>query len=242
MNNSGKTTLLIIVNFNQHIEVERFLTHVLKVWKSEDLIVVDDGSSDDSDNIIEKMGLPLIRHEKNRGIGAAIRTGINHAKELGYPNVVIMSSNGKMNPDELARIVAPLHSGEADYVTGSRFLEGGGSIALPPFRRFAMPIFNFILNTLLGRKFSDITCGFRAYKIDFLFGPKANIQQSWLDRYELEYYIHYWASVLGLRIKEVPVTIRYDHLHSDRQSKITPLIGWWSMARPILLLRLKIKN
>jgi len=58
----------------------------------------------------------------------------------------------------------------------------------------------------------------------------------------MEYYIHYWACHLGLRILEVPVTIPYTHLSKSRRSKIVPFIGWWSMIRPFFLLSLGLKH
>ena len=144
--------------------------------------------------------------------------------------------------DQLA-VYAPVAAGEADYTTGSRFVAGGGSPGLPLFRRLSIPVVSLALSLGIGRRFTDITCGFRAYTLDILDRSGANLDQDWLNRYELEYYIHYQVSQLrDARIQEVPVTIDYAHLDKGRTSKIKPFVGWWSMIRPVLLLRLGLRT
>lgn len=235
--------LVIIANYNQGEEIGRFLDECLQILPLSRMVVVDDGSTDGSDLVAERMGFTVLRHERNRGIGAAIRTGIRHASARGCEWVLISSSNGKMVPAEFPKIFAPLLSGEAEYVQGSRFLDRGTSPGLPAFRRFAIPVFSLGVSLLLGRRFTDATCGLRAYRIGFLAHPRIDIDQEWLDRYELEYYIHYHAvRTAKLRIRELPVTIRYEHLGEGRKSKIQPVVGWWSMIRPFVLLGLGIKR
>ncbi|MGN6391442.1 MAG: hypothetical protein ACTHM9_04205, partial [Gemmatimonadales bacterium] len=97
-------------------------------------------------------------------------------------------------------------------------------------------------SVVLGRRFTDITCGFRAYRLWIVRDPRVNLRQSWLNRYELELYIHYYACRLGARIVEVPVTIDYSHLAPGRKSKMRPLVSWWSILRPFLLLGTGLKR
>lgn len=233
---------LIIVNYNQEKEIGAFLSSVIEFWNQNDIVLVDDGSTDGSLDIAKSLNFICLTHSTNQGVGAAIRTGILHAKKNRYDHVLIMSSNGKMVPSEIPTVTASVLAGRADYVTGSRFLKGGRSPGLTTFRRMMIPVFSSLCAALLDRKFSDITCGFRCYKIDFLFNSNCDISQEWLSRYELEYYIHYMACRQKLRIEEVPVTIKYDHLAKNRQSKIRPFIDWWSMTRPLLYLRLGIRK
>lgn len=234
--------LLIVANYNQVKEIGSYLERAERHFPKSQTIVVDDGSNDGSGDYAEAKGFHVIRHEKNQGIGAALRTGIDYAKSHGYTWVLISSSNGKIRPEDFETVYSPLISGEADYVTGSRFAPGGSSPGLTPFRRFAIPIFSLLTFPFLGRKFSDITCGFRAYSLDLFNNTRCNIHQEWLNRYELEYYVHYWACKLGVRIKEVPVTIPYTHLAKGRKSKIRPFVGWWSMIRPFVYLRLGVRS
>lgn len=237
-----KKILIFIANFNQAKEIENFLNSLKKAWDPVDVIVVDDGSTDGSDQLAEAMGFKVLRHDSNKGIGAAIRTGYEYGRHNQYTHIVIMSSNGKMVPQEIHKIIAPVLNDQADYVTGSRYLKGGNRPGLSLFRRIAIPLFSLSFSPFLGRRVSDITCGFRCYGLDFVFTPPVNIHQNWLDRYEMEYYVHYWAYKQKLRIVEVPVIIKYDHLSKGRISKIKPIVGWWSMVRPLLFLTLGIKK
>jgi dolichol-phosphate mannosyltransferase len=237
------TGLLIVVNYEQELEITRFLQTLEKTNSDLEVIVVDDGSRDASPAIAEKLGFRVIRHEANLGVGAAIRTGINHARKEGrYDFVVIMSSNGKMRSDEIPRVIAPILENRADYVQGSRFLKGGRALSLSSFRSAAIPAYSLLASAILNRRFTDITCGFRSYRLSLFENPLVNLDQTWLHRYEAELYIHYYACRLGLRILEVPVTIDYSHLATHRKSKMRKVTGWWSLFRPLLLLSLGIKR
>lgn len=234
--------LVFVANFNQTQEIFHFLTDLKNHWPINDIVVVDDGSDDGSDKMAESLGYTVLRHYHNRGVGAAIRTGYKYGVQNGFTHIVMMSSNGKMLPQEIKKVVAPILDGRADYVTGSRYLAGGGYPGLSLFRRLAIPLFSLSASVLLRNRVTDITCGFRCYPLSFVYTAPVNIEQSWLDRYEMEYYTHYWAYRLKLRIVEVPVIIKYDHLQQHRTSKIKPITGWWSMVRPLLLLSFGLKK
>jgi dolichol-phosphate mannosyltransferase len=234
--------LLIIANYNQELEIGGLLDRAARCHPVADTVVVDDGSTDHSSGIAEAKGFRILRHDRNRGIGAAIRTGIRHAQSAGYDHVIISSSNGKIQPEEIHIVTAPILDGRAEYVQGSRFMRTGGGENIPTFRRIAIPLFSIGTSILLGRRFTDITCGFRAYRLAMFDDPRVQLDQEWLDRYEMEYYIHWWACHLRLRIVEVPVHIVYGHLTKGRRTKIRPFVDWWSMARPFVYLTLRIRH
>ena len=96
-----------------------------------------------------------------------------------------------------------------------------------------------LFSILVGKKFTDVTNGFRAYTTEFIKDPKINIGQEWLDQYELESYLQYKAVALDYKIKEVPVTKIYP---TKKTSKIRPFIDWWKILRPIILLKLGLKS
>jgi dolichol-phosphate mannosyltransferase len=235
--------LIVVVNFEQELEIAGFLESLARWNVGLETVVVDDGSRDRSAAIAEAMHYRVIRHPSNRGVGAAIRTGINHARSEGrFDYVLIMSSNGKMHADEIPVVTAPIVEDRADYVQGSRFLRGGTSPGLSPFRRSAIPLFSLFASALLGRRFTDITCGFRAYRLWLFDDPRVNLNQDWLDHYELELYIHHYACRKRLRILEVPVTIDYSHLARGRKTKMRSFTSWWSMIRPLLFLATRIRR
>lgn len=234
--------LVVVVNYNQEREIARFLEKLLAFRGAEDIVVVDDGSTDRSPDIAAELGLSVLRTSINQGVGAAIRRGIHEAERRGRDYVVIMSSNGKMRPEDLTVVEEPILARRADYVQGNRFLRAGSSVDLSRFRSLAIPAFSVFASAFLRRQFSDITCGFRAYTTAFTRDSRMDLEQAWLDRYEMEYYLHFWACRLGYRVEEVPVTIDYSHLEKERRSKIKPLVGWWSMTRPFVMLGLGLRK
>jgi len=229
-----------VVTYNEREKLRRLIAQ-FPADRDYDVVFVDDGSSDGSAELVEESGLTLIRHESNRGVGAAIRSAIYHARENDYDAIVIMAGNGKMLPDEIPALLAPIREGNADYVQGSRYLEGGQSPNLPLFRKVMIRLFTWMVNLMIGYRGTDVTCGFRAYRLDVFDRMDADLDQDWLDRYEMEYYIHYYVLKSKQRIVEVPVSMVYPKERQD-YSKIQPLVGWWSMIRPWVFLVLRLRK
>ncbi|MFH1687128.1 MAG: hypothetical protein ABIE70_06345, partial [bacterium] len=96
-------------------------------------------------------------------------------------------------------------------------------------------------NLATGFHGTDITCGFRAYRLSIFDIPDVDIRQDWLGRYEMEYYIHYKVLKHGLGVCEVPVSMVYP-ASGKNYSKIPVLTGWWSMIRPWIFLILRFKR
>ena len=204
-------------------------------------IVVDDGSDDGGPDLARAAGARVITQERRRGVGAAIRTGIEAARANGHSVVVVLAANGKDDPAEAPRLLDKLREGY-DYVQGSRFLrEGGASVHLPRGRGFMIRGYSFLFRVLSGFAATDITNGFRAYRLSVLDDPRIRIDQPWLDRYELEYYLQWKAITLGYRVIEVGVSKTYPK-GGGNYSKIRRVVDWWSIVRPTLLLWLRLKS
>lgn len=237
---SRRDTLVCVVFYN---EKER-LAATLARFPSDrdyDIVVVDDGSSDRSAEDARQSGFRVIRHPVNRGIGAAIRSGMEAALEGRYQYFVVTAGSGKLLPEELPVVLDPVRQGRCEYAQGSRFLGGEHTSNFPSHRKWMIKGFNVLVFLLTGRYFSDVTCGYRAYTTTLLRDARVDIQQPWLDRYEMEYYIHYKAMTGPYRILEVPVTVAYPE-NEKQYSKIKPIIGWFSMLRPWFLLRLGLRH
>ena len=202
--------------------------------------VVDDGSTDDGPALAQAAGGTLIQLGRNRGVGAAIRAGIDAARGSGCDVVVVMAASGKDRPEEIPDLLTALDAG-SDYVQGSRFMAGGASVNLPLVRGLLIHAFTLMFRVLTGFAGTDVTNGFRAYRLSLLDDPRVRIHQPWLDRYELEYYVHWKAITLGYRVREVPVTKTYPARRRN-YSKIRPVIDWWHMVRPALLLALHLRT
>jgi len=206
----------------------------------DELVVIDDGSTDATPSILAASGATVIRHETRRGVGAGIRDGLDHLHARGFDAVVVLAGNGKDDPREIPLLTKPIEAGEADYVQGSRFLDGGSYRNLPPVRHAMIRAYTLLWSAASGRRLTDVTNGFRAYRLALLEDERVRIEQDWLDTYELEYYIHYKALSLGYRFREVAVSKNYPT--RKKYSKIRPFMDWWSIVKPILLLRSGIKS
>ena len=203
-------------------------------------IVVDDGSTDDGPELAKAAGGRLIRLGSNQGIGAAIRTGLDAARIAGCDVAVVMAASGKDRPEEIPLLLQRIEAGY-DYVQGSRFMTGGRSVNLPLGRGLLIHGFTLMFRILTGFNGTDVTNGFRAYRLALLDDARVRVHQTWLDRYELEYYVHWKAITLGYRVCEVPVSKTYPARRKN-YSKIRPVIDWWHMVRPALLLALHLRT
>jgi dolichol-phosphate mannosyltransferase len=232
--------LVTVITYNEGAKLRSMLDR-FPDSPSYDILVIDDGSTDGSRDILDKTGFTVIRHEGNRGVGAAIRQAVCFGRKRGFYLIVIMAGNGKMLPDEIPRLTEPILTDQADYVQGSRNLEGGDSPNLPLVRKLAIRGFTLFVNLILGKRGTDVTCGFRAYRLDIFDNPIFRLDQDWLDRYEMEYYIHYLVHKEGYRVVEAPVSMIYPP-EKKNYSKIRPFTGWWSIIRPWLFLLLRVRR
>ena len=139
----------------------------------------------------------------NIGIGGAVQTGFKYALERGYETAVRLDGDGQHDPGELAKLLGPIERGEADIVTGSRFVDGAGDYRPPLARRIGIIWFARIVSLLTRQRVTDTTSGFQALNrkgIALFAGDYPN------DYPEVE------ATVLvfkhRLRLTEVPVTMR----------------------------------
>jgi len=209
----------------------------------EEVVVVSDASDDGSDEEARAAGATVLRHEKTMGVGAAIRTGLRYGLNKGFDVLVVMAGNDKDDPTEIARLVAPILEGRADYVQGSRYAEGGKSGRMPLHRVILTRAYPWLVRLVTGFPITDATNGFRAISPKFLKDSRVNMDQEWLDRGELEYYLQLKALMLGFKFAEVPVSKIYPDLSSyGSYTKIKPVYDWIRNLRPIAYLTLGIKR
>jgi len=205
------------------------------------VLAVNDGSTDDGPAYLRDLGIQVLDQPQS-GIGASIKRCVAYARRHGFDIIVVMAGNGKDDPLEVPRLVEAIVSGGADYVQGSRFLPGGSSPNLPAFRFATIKILSFLFSVWMRKRCTDLTNGFRAYRIGMLDDPRIDIDQEWLDGYEYEYYVHWKAYELGYGVTEVPVTKRYPDERNVEYTKIRIFRDWWQLLRPFVLLGLRIRK
>jgi dolichol-phosphate mannosyltransferase len=241
--------LVCPVAFNERVKLRSVIERFLKsrIHDKLDYLIVDDGSDDGTTEMIAEYkteGVQTIKHEKRSGVGAAIRTAIEHAYRKGYDIIVIMAGNDKDNPEEIPFLLEPIVSGQADVVQGSRYFGKTGSGGdMPFYRKIATRMHPWVFSLFTGRKLTDTTNGFRAIRLTIFKDQRINLNQSWLNTYELEPYIIWKAITLGYKYKEVFVTKIYPPKQlGGGYTKMVPILSWWSILKPLFYLRLGIKK
>ena len=240
--------LVVPVAFNEKIKlgnvIERFLKSQMP--SQADYLIVDDGSDDGTTEMIasyKDRGVKSVKHHVRRGVGAAIRTGIEYAQTHGYDIIVIMAGNDKDNPQEIPPLLEPILREDYDLVQGSRYLgkfDSGGH--MPFYRKFATRLHPWIFSIFSGRHVTDTTNGFRAIRLSLFDDKRINLDQPWLDTYELEPYILWKTITLGYKFTETFVTKIYPPQKLGGYTKMIPILSWWSILKPLFYLRLGIKK
>lgn len=201
----------------------------------DEVVVVDDGSTDGSRDEVRASGTPvtLIEHGERRQLGEVIRTFYRHALARGHEVVALMASNGKDDPRNLRPLLAPIFAGEADYVQGSRYAAGGASEGLPAHRALAIRAFTRALSLATGRRMSDASNGFRAYRTEILRDPRIDWEAPWQGvSYQVETYLLIRVLRLGYRVAEVPVTKIYPR--DGKPYTKARARDWWNLAKPLV--------
>ena len=163
------------------------------------IIVVDDGSSDSTAQVARNCGADVVvSHQRNRGLGAALRTGLAAANELDARAAVYVDADGEYPPEQIPDLLAPIEAGEADYVLGSRYL--GKRPRQRPNRIIANFLFTLLLNIATGRRITDGQTGFRA------FSRRAMQCAEIIHDYNYAQVLTLDLLKKGMRLREVPVT------------------------------------
>jgi glycosyltransferase involved in cell wall biosynthesis len=207
---------LIIAGIPAYNEERTIASVILRTQKQVDAVVVcDDGSHDMTAEIAQRLGATVIRHETNKGYGAALKSLFEKAQELNADILVTLDADGQHDATEIQALIKPLIDAKADIAIGSRLING--SKGIPLYRRFGIKLITKVTNgpkVVNGSKeeqnLTDAQCGFRAYNgraIKTFSLTEASMGAS------LEILIQ--ARDQGLRIAEVPVEAHYDGLDTS---------------------------
>jgi glycosyltransferase involved in cell wall biosynthesis len=187
--------------FNEEKNIAAIITKLADI--TDTIIVCNDGSSDLTSDIAEKMGAFVINHEKNLGYGAAIRSIFLKAKELNGDILVTFDADGQHRIEDVEKVTKPIIDQEVDLVIGSRFLDESEK-EVPQYRKVGIKVITKITNASIKKQLTDSQSGFRAYSKKVL----AELNPSELGM-GISTEILIKASSKNFRITEVPIKILY---------------------------------
>ncbi len=162
----GKRLLVILPALNEAATIQGVLERVprdIPGIASVEILVVDDGSSDETVALTLGAGGSVISHGKNRGVGAAMQTGLDEAVRRQVDFAVNIDSDGQFAPEDIPKLLAPLVAGETDFATASRFKDPKLVPVMPLVKRLGNWGMARMVSNIVGQKFDDVSCGFRAY-------------------------------------------------------------------------------
>ena len=196
----------IVAGLPMYNEEETIGTVVTKVRDYVDeIICVDDGSSDSSARIAESCGAIVIRHRVNRGYGGALKSLFVKSQEMNADALVVLDSDGQHDVSDIPKLMKPILDQEADFVIGSRFIDGGGGTDMPAYRRLGIKVITAASNMSRDITIKDTQSGFRAFSKRALEVLRFDCEGMELSLEMLED-----AHEKQLSITEVPTMIRYD--------------------------------
>lgn len=194
--------LIIIPAYNEAANIEKVITNIVQNYPQYDYVIINDGSTDKTEEVCANAGYQVLNLPINMGIGGAVQTGYRYAKKNNYDAAVQIDGDGQHDVAFLEDMLKLLETGEADVVIGSRFVQKEG-FQSSQIRRVGIRFLSILARILTGVQVRDITSGYRV------------VNRKFIDIYANDYPSDYpepeamiIAAVYGGRIKEYPVIMR----------------------------------
>jgi dolichol-phosphate mannosyltransferase len=203
-------TLVAIPVYNEQKHVARVLER-LREHHADDVLMIDDGSTDATPQLLATFPVEVIRHSANRGYGRSMQDAFRWAAVDGFDWVITMDCDEQHEPESIPDFLAAARSGETDVISGSRYLcpleQQQATGSPPPERREINALITRELNDRLGLSLTDAFCGFKAYRVAAVSGLSLTE-----DGYAFPMQFWVQAVAAGLRIREIPVRLIYNDL------------------------------
>ncbi|MFH1597602.1 MAG: glycosyltransferase family 2 protein [Patescibacteria group bacterium] len=218
---------IVIPAYNEEKTIANVINNVRKYYNN--IIVIDDGSSDSTYDLATGLGVHVYRHIINRGLGGALGTGIAAALRHEADIIVTFDADGQHRAEDIARLIRPIEAGQADVVIGTRATDKEG---MPLTRQLANSIGNLVTRLLFGIWVSDSQSGLRAFA-----SRAAEKMQIRANRMEVSSEIIQEIKKHNLRLKEIPIKSIYtEYSLSKGQGFIT---GIKTLMKLVLMRLLK---
>ncbi len=202
--NDQPRIIVTIPVYNEQKYVNRVLEKVRDY--AEHILVIDDGSTDDTPTLLAKQPVDVIRHAENRGYGRSIRDAFRHAQCYKYDWLITMDCDEQHEPESLPDFYEAIKQDDADIISGSRYLGCEGCGDPPPEDRRAINTqITGMINRCLGLELTDAFCGYKAYRV-------STLKYMHIDETGYAVPLQAWvmAAAADLRIKEIPINLIYN--------------------------------
>lgn len=221
-------TCVVIPTYNESRTIGGLVNDIKR--KGLDVLVIDDGSVDDTGRIAKDRGAFLITHARNRGKGASIRRGFEHALKNDYGAVIMMDGDGQHNPEDLPRFIKAVEDTDAELIIGNRM---GDIRSMPLLRRLTNGLTSHIISKFSGQHIPDSQCGFRLIKRNVL----EKIRLISLN-FEIESEILIRAAKQKFKILSIPIKTIYQ----GEASRINPFLDTFRFIRMVFNIKSQKKN
>jgi len=221
---------IIIPALNEEKKIAATIKKIPKKMSSIDeirVLVIDDGSTDNTKKEAILAGAQVISHNQNKGVGVAFQTGLNWALSNDIDLLVNIDADGQFDANDISTIIEPVLSNLTDVVVGDRF-QNGRPKDMPLGKYIGNKMMSFLINQLSGLKLTDVSSGFRAFNREAMYslnlmGNFTYTQESILD-----------LSVKSIRIKNVPVKVTY---FKSRKSRVASNLLKYAVQTSLIIFR-----
>lgn len=230
---SAKKLVVILPALNESatiVDVIQRIPRSIMGITAVEMIVVDDGSTDTTSHLARQCGAEVVRHPTNLGVGAAFASGIEAALHRGADVIVNMDADGQFRPEDIPELIAPIVRDGFGFVTCTRFADRDKLPQMPAIKLWGNRMMCRLINAITGGpKFTDVSCGFRAYSRDTalklnLFGRFTYTQESFID-----------LAAKGIAMTEVPLVVRGEREHG--QSRVASNLWRYGFRGLTIILR-----
>lgn len=226
--------LVLIPAYNEAKAIARTIAQIRSEAPAAELLVVNDGSRDDTAAVAAAAGATVLSHAFNMGYGVTIQTGYKYAWENGYEFLVQLDGDGQHDPAFIPALLAPVLAGQTDFALGSRFLDLNSY--RPSFtRRLGILFFRKLVSVLIGREITDPTSGYQAFNREVIRFFTTEIFPC--DYPDADMLIT--LNLAGFRIREVPVRMFANAEGTSMHSGFKPLYYMFKMCLSILVTLLR---
>lgn len=230
---SAKKLVVILPALNESATIadviQRIPRSIMGITAVE-VIVVDDGSTDETALLSRQCGAEVVRHPTNLGVGAAFASGIEAALQRGADVIVNMDADGQFRPEDIPELIAPIVRDGYGFATCTRFADRDKLPQMPGIKLWGNRMMCRLINAITGGpKFTDVSCGFRAYSRDTalklnLFGRFTYTQESFID-----------LAAKGIAMTEVSLVVRGEREHG--QSRVASNLWRYGFRTLTIILR-----